>query len=63
MLAVGALAVASLLGAAAWAWRGSGATVFPVTLAGGRYVPPYAMALVHAGLDERDAVFESLGRA
>jgi TolB-like protein/DNA-binding winged helix-turn-helix (wHTH) protein/Flp pilus assembly protein TadD len=29
----------------------------------GRYVPPYALALVHAGLDERDAVFESLGRA
>ena len=29
VLAVGALAVASLLGAGAWAWRGSGATVFP----------------------------------
>ena len=33
MLAAGALAVASLLGAGAWAWRGSRATVFPVTLA------------------------------
>ena len=28
-----------------------------------RYVPPYAVALVHAGLGERDAVFESLDRA
>jgi TolB-like protein/DNA-binding winged helix-turn-helix (wHTH) protein/Flp pilus assembly protein TadD len=28
-----------------------------------RYVPPYAIALVHAGLGERDAAFESLERA
>ncbi len=28
-----------------------------------RYVPPYALALVFAGLDERDAAFEWLGRA
>jgi TolB-like protein/DNA-binding winged helix-turn-helix (wHTH) protein/Flp pilus assembly protein TadD len=28
-----------------------------------RYMPPYAMALVHAGLDERDVVFEWLDRA
>jgi TolB-like protein/DNA-binding winged helix-turn-helix (wHTH) protein/Flp pilus assembly protein TadD len=28
-----------------------------------RYVPPYALALVHAGLDEHDAVFEWLDRA
>jgi TolB-like protein/Flp pilus assembly protein TadD len=28
-----------------------------------RYVPPYAFALIHAGLGERDAVFEWLERA
>jgi hypothetical protein len=28
-----------------------------------RYVPPYAVALVYAGLGERDAVFEWLDRA
>jgi hypothetical protein len=28
-----------------------------------RYVPPYALALVHAGLDQRDLAFEWLGRA
>jgi TolB-like protein/DNA-binding winged helix-turn-helix (wHTH) protein/Flp pilus assembly protein TadD len=28
-----------------------------------RYVPPYAIALIHAGLEERDAVFEWLDRA
>lgn len=33
------------------------------TLARERYVPPYAFALVHAGRDERDAVFVWLTRA
>jgi hypothetical protein len=33
------------------------------TAARDRYAPPYAMALVHAGLGERDAVFEWLERA
>jgi TolB-like protein/tetratricopeptide (TPR) repeat protein len=33
------------------------------TLGRGRYVPPYARAIVQAGLGERDAVFESLDRA
>jgi len=28
-----------------------------------RYVPPYATALVYAGLDDRTAMFEALGRA
>jgi hypothetical protein len=28
-----------------------------------RYVPPYTIALVHAGLGERDAAFASLDRA
>jgi TolB-like protein/DNA-binding winged helix-turn-helix (wHTH) protein/Flp pilus assembly protein TadD len=33
------------------------------TAARDRYLPPYAMALVHAGLGDRDAVFEWLERA
>jgi TolB-like protein/DNA-binding winged helix-turn-helix (wHTH) protein/Flp pilus assembly protein TadD len=33
------------------------------TVSRDRYVPPYAMALVHAGLGDREAVFESLDRA
>jgi hypothetical protein len=33
------------------------------TLSGRRYVPSYAMALVNAGLDERDAALKSLDRA
>jgi TolB-like protein/DNA-binding winged helix-turn-helix (wHTH) protein/Flp pilus assembly protein TadD len=33
------------------------------TLSRQRYVPPYALALVHAGLGEPDAVFVSLDRA
>jgi tetratricopeptide (TPR) repeat protein len=32
-------------------------------LARERYVPPYAFALVHAGLGDRDAVFDWLNRA
>ena len=32
-------------------------------LARERYVPPYAFALVYAGLGDRDAVFDSLNRA
>jgi TolB-like protein/DNA-binding winged helix-turn-helix (wHTH) protein/Tfp pilus assembly protein PilF len=33
------------------------------SLSGERYVPPYTIALVHAGLGERDAAFASLDRA
>jgi TolB-like protein/DNA-binding winged helix-turn-helix (wHTH) protein/Tfp pilus assembly protein PilF len=33
------------------------------SLSGERYVPPYAIALVHAGLGERDAALASLDRA
>jgi DNA-binding winged helix-turn-helix (wHTH) protein/TolB-like protein/Flp pilus assembly protein TadD len=33
------------------------------SMARGRYVPPYAMALVHAGLGQREAVFKWLDRA
>jgi tetratricopeptide (TPR) repeat protein len=33
------------------------------SLSGERYVPPYAIALVQAGLGERDAAFASLDRA
>jgi Flp pilus assembly protein TadD len=33
------------------------------TISRERYVPPYAMAFVHAGLDERDAAFEKLDKA
>ena len=32
------------------------------TLAREQYVPPYSMALVHAGLGDRDAAFQSLER-
>ena len=32
------------------------------TLGRERYVPPYSMALVHAGLGERDAALQSLER-
>ena len=32
-------------------------------IAGDRYVPPYAMALVHAGLGQTDQVFASLDKA
>ena len=33
------------------------------TLSRERYVPPYALALVHAGLGDREAVFASLYRS
>jgi hypothetical protein len=33
------------------------------SMARGRYVPPYAMALVHAGLGQRDPVFKWLDLA
>jgi hypothetical protein len=33
------------------------------SLSGERYVPPYSIALVHAGLAERDAALASLDRA
>jgi hypothetical protein len=33
------------------------------TVAEVQYIPPYAMALVHAGLGDRDAVFAWLDRA
>jgi DNA-binding winged helix-turn-helix (wHTH) protein/tetratricopeptide (TPR) repeat protein len=33
------------------------------TVARDRYVPPYAIALVHAGLGHRDAVFDALDKA
>jgi TolB-like protein/DNA-binding winged helix-turn-helix (wHTH) protein/Tfp pilus assembly protein PilF len=33
------------------------------SIAGDRYVPPYAMALVYAGLGQRDSAFEWLDRA
>jgi TolB-like protein/DNA-binding winged helix-turn-helix (wHTH) protein/Flp pilus assembly protein TadD len=33
------------------------------TLSRKRYVPPYALAIAHAGLDDREAAFQSLDRA